>query len=197
MDNEEFSNPLHEIAFMKRLERDARSSGDIVRANRLATLIKSLTPIDESTFVYAYEDIETAKYKIERGFKTEFTKPPQPVMWESRLIDCLIACKVMKTFCACFPEARQRYNFVYKNSFFYKSTSFYITYNSNNFTFEVTTGLKFRNNQNLIKNTNIDELYKSAEDRLAVLKHFIKLEIPAARYEEAMKRYDLIRKSRT
>jgi hypothetical protein len=191
MDNAEL------ITMLRVLENSARQLGNINEANQYTARIKSLLPIDEKTFIYPFDNIEAARTAIGTGLEAKFIKPSQPVMWETKLIDCLLACKVMKTFCACFPEARARYNFLYKSSFFYKSTTFYISYNSSNFTFEVTTGLKFKSNEDCIKNTNIDELYKTTEVALSSLKQSIKYELPTARYEEAITRYDKIRKIRT
>lgn len=148
---------------------------------------------------FPFETLEIAKRVIGSGIEVKFVKPPQPVMWENSLTTFLLTAKVLRTLIARYIDEKKNYNVLYKSSFFYKETSFKIIYNSNTYTFEVITGLKFRNGQSQIKNEVqiVEDLYKKAESYIYHLIKTMKFDLPQARYEELMVKYDRLKSLKT
>jgi hypothetical protein len=152
-------------------------------------------------FLKPFESLAIAKKVIANGLEVNFTRPSKPVSWEDTIIKCLLTTKVLKTLIARFVKERKDYHFLYKYSFLYRKTKFNILYNSNSYTFEVKTGLKLKDdkgyNRSEIKNEIIQTefIYKNAESVLDSLVIQMREDLPVARYEEIMKKYNDLRAS--
>lgn len=152
-------------------------------------------------FLNPFESLSMAKKAIGNALEANFTRPSKQITWEDKIIQCLLATKVLKTLIARFVIERKDYHFLYKHSFIYRKTTFNIVYNINHFTFEVKTGLKLRDDmgysQTEIKNDIIQTefIYKKAESILDDLVIEMRTDLPTARFEEIMIKYNNLRAS--
>lgn len=133
------------------------------------------------------ENTKKALYNTIQGKDVKFRNPSKPILWESKIIECVFACKVLKTLSTRFNEERRDYLFTFSSKIFYNSTTFNIHYNKETYGFEVKTGLTFKSGEVEIKNENVN-LYDIAEKLLDILMSNAKLELPQSQYEFLYKR---------
>lgn len=140
------------------------------------------------TMIVAYSSLDEARNSILNSNEVKFIKPSKPSHWESKIIECAIMCKALKTLAEQFPKEQKNYHFHWKIRLFWQPTTYKISYDRNTYTFEISTGgTTFTDKSTEIKNRPVN-LYDSAEKYLDYLMTQAKAELPSSQYEFLDKR---------
>ncbi len=104
--------------------------------------------------------------------------------WHDTLIDCVRACRCLKTLERQYQKNKGEYNVLYKSKLLYKPTTFKFDWDSNTYTIIVNTGLSFSRGVTEIRN----EVFRFTfpYDKLEELLRTMKSELPVGRANEIM-----------
>ncbi len=138
--------------------------------------------------IVAYSTLAEIFNVINNSKEVKFIKPSKPIHWESKIIECVVMCKALKTLAILFPKEQNNYHFHWKIRLFWQFTTYKISYDKNTYTFEISTGgTTFTDNSTEIKNRSVN-LYNSAEKYLDHLMTLAKIELPSSQYDFLYKR---------
>ena len=146
----------------------------------------------------AFESLEEAKKAIIEGLPKDgvvkFIAPKSQLEWESKVIQCLVVCKILRTLNNNFFEGRKEYNFFEKKQPFYFTTTFKIVYDSANYCFKVYHGLTSSDGRKEFYNELIN-LNRVTEEMTERLISEMKLKIPKTHADRILDLYNRIKET--
>jgi len=107
------------------------------------------------------------------------------VSWEKSMLDCLRACRILKTLEKKHTELNRRFNVAYKNKFFYKKNVISFEYDSDSYTITVNLGLEV--DERIVQWRAYHEVFEGIFNRLLME---MKKELPVERSKELERRLE-------